>query len=81
MIGVLPHMQNKGLTAVLMNSMAETARINGIDYAETGPELENNHQVQALWKHYETRQHKRRRCWIKNIAGAWEETDADIQVI
>lgn len=81
MIGVLPHMQNKGLTAVLMNSMAETARKNGIDYAETGPELENNHQVQALWKHYETRQHKRRRCWIKNIAGAWEETDADSQVI
>jgi GNAT superfamily N-acetyltransferase len=67
LIGVLPHMQNKGLTAVLMNSMSETARRNGIEYAETGPELESNQQVQALWKHYETRQHKRRRCWIKNI--------------
>lgn len=67
MIGVLPHMQNKGLTAILMNSMATTARDNGFELAETGPELENNHQVQALWKHYETRQHKRRRCWIKSI--------------
>jgi GNAT superfamily N-acetyltransferase len=67
MIGVLPHMQNKGLTAILMNSMATTARDNGFEIAETGPELENNHQVQALWKYYETRQHKRRRCWIKSI--------------
>ncbi len=68
LIGVLPHMMNKGLTAVLMNSMAASARKNGVEYAETGPELETNHQVQALWKHYETRQHKRRRCWIKTIA-------------
>ncbi|MBP1755571.1 MAG: hypothetical protein H6Q59_1969 [Firmicutes bacterium] len=67
LIGVLPHMQNKGLTAVLMNSMAASARENGFEYAETGPELENNYQVQALWKHYEARQHKRRRCWIKSI--------------
>jgi GNAT superfamily N-acetyltransferase len=67
LIGVLPHMQNKGLTAILMNSMASAARDNGFEIAETGPELENNHQVQALWKHYETRQHKRRRCWIKTI--------------
>ncbi len=67
LIGVLPQMQNKGLTAVLMNSMASSAREKGFEYAETGPELENNHQVQALWKHFETRQHKRRRCWIKSI--------------
>ncbi len=67
LVGVLPHMQNKGLTAILMNSMASTARKNGFEIAETGPELEDNHQVQALWKHYETRQHKRRRCWIRTI--------------
>jgi GNAT superfamily N-acetyltransferase len=67
MIGVLPSMQNKGLTAILMNSMAAAARKNGFEIAETGPELENNHQVQALWKHYEVRQHKRRRCWVRAI--------------
>ncbi|MDF2485440.1 MAG: hypothetical protein K0R46_1608 [Herbinix sp.] len=67
LIGVLPHMQNKGLTAILMNSMANAAIENGFEIAETGPELEDNHQVLALWKHYETRQHKRRRCWIKTI--------------
>lgn len=67
LVGVHPRMQNKGLTAVLLNSMTETARMNGILYAETGPELETNHQVQSLWKHYETDNHKRRRCWIKEL--------------
>lgn len=68
LVGVIPRMQNKGMTALLMNSMAATARKNGIKYAETGPELETNRQVQALWKNYEARQHKRRRCFIKSLA-------------
>lgn len=67
LIGVAPEMQNKGLPAILMNSMAATARQNGVKYSETGPELETNHQIQALWKHYEVRNHKRRRCWIKQL--------------
>lgn len=67
LVGVLPDMQNKGLTAVLMNSMTNTALKNGVKYAETGPELETNQKVQALWKYYETIQHKRRRCWIKKL--------------
>ncbi len=67
LVGVVDRMQNKGLTAVLLQSMTETARANGIKCAETGPELELNTQVQALWKHYETEQHKRRRCWIKKL--------------
>lgn len=67
LIGVVPKMQNKGLTAVLLHSMTESARKNGIKFAETGPELENNHQVLSLWKHYEHEQHKRRRCWVKDL--------------
>lgn len=67
LIGVIPRMQKKGLPAILMNSMTESAIKNGVKYAETGPELETNTQVQALWKHYDTQQHKRRRCWIKDI--------------
>ncbi|MDF2845677.1 MAG: hypothetical protein K0R00_4103, partial [Herbinix sp.] len=48
LVGVLPKYQNKGLTAVLLNSMSASARKNGLMYAETGPELETNHQVQSL---------------------------------
>ncbi|HKL98441.1 MAG TPA: hypothetical protein VJZ06_00880 [Mobilitalea sp.] len=67
LIAVVPEMRNKGLTAVILNSMTSTARKNGILFAETGPELEENSQVQSLWKHYEAEQHKRRRCWIKSL--------------
>ena len=68
LVGLLPKYQNNGLTAALLNSMSESARKNGLMYAETGPELETNHQVQSLWKHYEAVNHKRRRCYIKKLA-------------
>jgi hypothetical protein len=29
--------------------------------------METNTQVQAMWKHYDSRQHKRRRCFIKEL--------------
>lgn len=67
LIGVLPHMRGKGLTAVLMDSLTRTAIENGVEVAETGPELETNEQVQAMWKNYEAEQHKRRRCWKKAL--------------
>ncbi|HWT74991.1 MAG TPA: hypothetical protein VN258_09775 [Mobilitalea sp.] len=67
LVGVTPRMQNKGLTAILLNSMATTARSKGLLYAETGPELETNRQVQSMWKYYETVNHKRRRCFIKSL--------------
>ncbi len=67
LVGVVPEYQKKGLTAVLLHSMTEEARRRGFQVAETGPELETNTQVQSLWKYYEARQHRRRRCWIKEL--------------
>lgn len=67
LVGVKPELQKMGLPAVLLNSMAKSARKNGIKYAETGPELETNEGVQSLWKFYESEQHKRRRCWVKPL--------------
>ncbi len=67
LIGVAPEYMNKGLPAALIASMVETAIKNGVKFAETGPELETNTSVQALWKYFETRQHRRRRCWVKEI--------------
>jgi len=40
---------------------------NGVLYAETGPELENNNNVQTQWKSFRTEQHKRRRCYIRSL--------------
>ena len=61
--------QKTGLPAVLLHNMTKTAEENGILYAETGPELENNTNVQGLWTGYEMdKNYKRRRCWQKEIA-------------
>ncbi|MCL2079604.1 MAG: N-acetyltransferase [Oscillospiraceae bacterium] len=67
LVGVINEYQSKGLPAVLINSMLLTAIKRGVRYAETGPELELNTSVQALWKYFDTKQHKRRRCWQKQI--------------
>ena len=67
LVAVRPELQSKGINALLLTDINKSAIRNGILKAETGPELENNTKVQALWKHYETRQHKRRRCYIKHV--------------
>jgi len=60
-------LQNKGVNAVLINEVWKSAVKNGIVWAETGPELEVNEKVQSQWKHFDTRLHRRRRCFYKAI--------------
>ena len=67
LIGISPEEQSKGLPAIMLAELAKMCKKNNIKYSETGPELENNLAVQILWKTFETRQHKRRRCWKKEI--------------
>lgn len=62
---VRPDLQDKGLTALLMKEMGNAYSRHGIKKAESHPELEVNTKVQAFWKHFEVRKHKRRRCFIK----------------
>ena len=67
LIGVHPDYQGKGVAGILMNKMGRTFIKHGIKYAESNPELELNNRIQAQWKHFEKRQHKRRRCYIKEL--------------
>lgn len=64
---VRPDLQGKGADAFLITHLAESCIKNGILSAESNPELENNLLVQGHWKHFERRQHKRRRCYIKHL--------------
>jgi GNAT superfamily N-acetyltransferase len=64
---VRPDLQNKGINAVLINEMWKSAIPNGITFVETGPELEENEKVQSQWRHFEARQHRRRRCFYKAL--------------
>jgi GNAT superfamily N-acetyltransferase len=67
LIGILKDYQKQGVPAIIMNHIMKVCHANGIKFCETGPELETNENIQSMWKTFETRQHKRRRCWIKKI--------------
>lgn len=67
LIAVMPEYQGKGVNAVLIDQITRVFNQQGIRKAESNPELETNHLVQGQWKHFETRQHKRRRCYIKHL--------------
>lgn len=66
-IAVKPEYQNMGVNALIMAEAVKAAIKNGVEIAETGPELETN-QVTEQWKGFPHRQHRRRRCYIKNLS-------------
>ncbi len=68
LVAVKPEYQARGLPAILMTEITRNSIQHRVVGAETNPELESNLQVQAIWKHYEARQHKRRRCYLKRLA-------------
>lgn len=67
LVAIRPDLQGKGVNAIIMDELTSACIKHGIQFAETNPELEKNTKVQALWEYYETRQHKRRRCYIKHL--------------
>jgi len=67
LIGIKAEHQKMGVPAIIMNHIMKVAIENKVKICETGPELETNSNIQALWKTFDARQHKRRRCWIKKI--------------
>lgn len=68
LIAVKPEYQGKGVNAVVINHINEVFIQHGIKKVESNPELEDNHRVQGQWKHFDARQHKRRRCYIKHLS-------------
>lgn len=67
LIGVRPDYQGRGVNAIIMNKMLQGCHEMGITMAETGPTLELNEKVLAQWKGLDKVQHKRRRCFIKQL--------------
>ena len=68
LVGIKDEYRGKGVNALLMNQMMLAFQKNGIKKVESNPNLEDNEDVQAQWKYFERRQHKRRRCFIKLFA-------------
>ena len=67
LVGVKTDYQGKGLTAVIMKYLIETLNTMGVKYCETNLNLEDNLKIQQTWKNFEHEQHKRRRCFVKNV--------------
>lgn len=67
LIAVKPEYQNKGVNALLFSDLIPVYQKLGFIFAESNPELELNGKVQAQWDYFETKQHKRRRAFIKEI--------------
>ena len=67
LVAVKPEYQNKGVNALLFYDLIPVYQKIGFEYAESNPELELNDKVQAQWEYFKTEQHKRRRCFKKEI--------------
>ena len=67
LVAVDPTLQTKGISALIIDALLKVSIENNVEYCETGPMLETNTDIHSLWKHFEKEQHKRRRCFIKDI--------------
>ena len=67
LVAVKPEYQNKGVNALLFSDLIPVYQKLGFIFAESNPELELNGKVQAQWDYFETKQHKRRRAFTKEI--------------
>ena len=67
LVAVRPDLQGKGVNALLFSELIKIYINNKFEKAESNPELETNTKVQAQWKYFDRRQHKRRRCFIKHF--------------
>lgn len=76
-IGVVEEYKNKGISTALIAKFAEKFQDMEIDYAETNLTLEYNCPIQNLWKHFDAKIHKRRRCYIKPLQNAEQQANTE----
>lgn len=66
-VAVDPAHQLRGVPILMIKTLLEKSIQNGIRYCDTGPMLETNGAVHGMWRFFDKRQNKRRRCYIKAI--------------
>jgi hypothetical protein len=64
---VVPELQGRGVNAIMMVAIAKACKKYGVKSMHINPQLESNHKVREQWKYYSSRQHKRRRVFIKHL--------------
>lgn len=67
LVGVLPEYRSKGANALLFSDLIPWYQKYGFKWGETHVEMETNEKVQSQWQYLEPINHKRRRCYVKDI--------------
>lgn len=67
LVAVKPEYQGKGVNALLFQDLIPSYIAHGYKWAESNVELEANSKVQNQWDAFTHRQHRRRRCYAKEI--------------
>ncbi|MCX7549764.1 GTP cyclohydrolase [Xanthomarina sp. F2636L] len=67
LIGVEPHYQNKGVTAIIFNEFYETFKKQNIETCIRLPELSDNLASQQIWKDFDCEIIKRRKTFRKEL--------------
>ena len=67
LIGVLPEYRAKGANALLFYDLIPIYQKYGFKWGETHVEMETNGKVQSQWMYFDYEQHKRRRCYKKQL--------------
>lgn len=67
LVAVLPEYRNAGINAILIDGILDILDSGKVLSCETNLNLETNTAVQAQWKYFNARQHKRRRAYIKQL--------------
>ena len=65
--GVLPEYHSSGVAVMLIAELQRRMMELGINQMETTGVFETNHNVISNWKNYDHIQHKRRRCFVKEL--------------
>ena len=67
LIGVLPEYRAKGANALIFDDLIRQYQRYGFKWAEAMPQMETNEGVLSQWQYLEAEQHRRLRCYKKNI--------------
>lgn len=67
LIGIDPEWANRGISVAVSAALERMLREDGVAYAETNLNLEDNYAIQNQWKRFVALQHKRRRAFIKKL--------------
>lgn len=68
LIGVLEDYRSKGANALIFKELTRQANEYGFKWAEAMPQMETNKGVLSHWQYFETEQHRRHRCFCKNMS-------------